>query len=172
MTRADQYRAYGETQYYYFPLSGNISNEDYGEDYEADNSFLAAHAYEIREAIENEQDMLPDNMADYLCSESETGDKLESVAWTVQKLNGKLYGRIDVQLSDSLTESETEELKDELIGQNSDGLGEIFEQHPIRTDEGDLYVSFWQSGSEYFLYDSDEMREYLQNEEMQSYPQM
>lgn len=31
------------------------------------------------------------------------------------------------------------------VGQNSDGYGEGFEQRPIKTPDGEIYVSFWDS---------------------------
>ena len=56
----------------------------------------------------------------------------------------------------------TEEIKDFLIGQCSDGLGESLEQREIRVEDGNMYVSFWQSGEDYFMLNSDEFDEYLQ----------
>ena len=40
-------------------------------------------------------------------------------------------------------------------------LGEGLEQRPIETEDGDLYVSMWNSGDDYFMYDEDEMNDYL-----------
>ncbi|MBR5947111.1 MAG: hypothetical protein IKZ82_00500, partial [Clostridia bacterium] len=37
------------------------------------------------------------------------------------------------------------------------GYGEHLEQQPIRTDEGDLYVSFWNSGDDYRIMERDEL---------------
>ena len=68
-----------------------------------------------------------------------------------------LYGKIDCYLTEELTPEETERMRDAITGQNSDGLGEGFEQREIRIDEGDLYVSYWHSGNDYFLYTEDEM---------------
>ena len=73
-----------------------------------------------------------------------------------------LYGKIDCYLTEELTPEETERLRDAITGQNSDGLGEGFEQREIPIDEGDLYVSYWQSGNEYFLYTEDEMNDLAQ----------
>ena len=59
------------------------------------------------------------------------------------------------------TDAETEILTDWLSGQNSDGYGEHFEQQPIDTADGDLYVSFWNTGDNYSLMTRDELDEYI-----------
>lgn len=41
-----------------------------------------------------------------------------------------------------LTEAETDKLLDFAVGQMSDGWGEGFEQRPIKTDDGEIFVSF------------------------------
>ncbi len=51
---------------------------------------------------------------------------------------------------------------------NYDGFGEGFEQRPIKINEGEMYVSFWNSSNEYFIYDEKEMQSYLK-EQNQSY---
>ena len=79
----------------------------------------------------------------------------------MEELNGTLYGKCEVTLRAPLTELETEALREWITGQNSDGLGEGFEQHPIRTEEGDLFVSMWNSGEEYFVRTRDEMNRSL-----------
>ena len=81
-----------------------------------------------------------------------------------------LFGSIHIHLKEPLTDAETVALKEWISGQNSDGLGEGFEQHPIESEDGDLYISYWHSCDNYFLYDAEEMDEYLdrqQNGEMQ-----
>jgi hypothetical protein len=35
------------------------------------------------------------------------------------------------------------------------------EQKAIEVEEGDLYVSFWHSGDDYFVYSQEEMDEYI-----------
>ena len=52
---------------------------------------------------------------------------------------------------------EIEILKDWLIGQCADGIGEHVEQQPIDTEDGDLFVSFWHPGDSYFLCTEDEL---------------
>ena len=80
----------------------------------------------------------------------------------MEEIRGTLYGRIDCYITEDLTPEETERLREALEGQNSDGFGEGFEQHEIRIDEGDLYVSFWNSGDSYFLDTEDEFYERIE----------
>ena len=77
-------------------------------------------------------------------------------------MDGRLLGRIDCHLKEPLTAEEMADLREEILGQCSDGLGEGFEQRPTETDEGDLYVSYWNSGDDYFLCTEDELDEYLE----------
>lgn len=57
-------------------------------------------------------------------------------------MGGKIYGKIDCYLNEELNTEEIEKLRSAISGQNSDGFGESFEQRAIKTDDGDLYVSF------------------------------
>lgn len=56
-----------------------------------------------------------------------------------------------------LVEIETKLRKDGVIGEG-------FEQRAIETKEGDLYVSFWNSGDGYFVYSQDEMDAYIRQQ--------
>lgn len=81
--------------------------------------------------------------------------------WGFEVLDDELYGKVDIRLTEPMTEEEENELWEWIHGQNSDGLGEGYEQQEIPTDRGNLYVSFWDSGTGYFIKDSEEMDEYL-----------
>ncbi len=140
---------------FFCPLSGNISDHD-GDYYETSNDVLTDNADAIEEAIAREQ-ATEINMADYVSDHADIKGKLVFAEWGVEERRGMLYGKIDCYLAEELTPEETERLRDAITGQNSDGLGEGFEQREIPIDEGDLYVSYWQSGNEYFLYTEDEM---------------
>ncbi len=62
------------------------------------------------------------------------------------------------QLRQPLSGEETAELLDFVSGQNSDGYGEGFEQRPIKTLDGEIYVSFWNSDN-YFLKPEQELKQ-------------
>ena len=47
----------------------------------------------------------------------------------------------------------------------ADGWGESFEQREIRISDGEMYVSFWNSGDDYFMLNSDEFDEYLSQDQ-------
>ncbi len=49
---------------------------------------------------------------------------------------------------------------------HKNGYGEHFEQQPIDTEDGDLYVSFWNSGDNYSIMTRDELDEYIDNQGM------
>ena len=145
---------------FFCPLTGNINDHecDY---YETSNDVLTENADAIEEAIAREQ-ATEINMADYVSDHADIKGKLVFAEWGVEERRGMLYGKIDCYLTEALTPEETERLRDAISGQNSDGLGEGFEQREIRIDEGDLYVSYWHSGDDYFLYTEDEMNELAQ----------
>ncbi len=65
-----------------------------------------------------------------------------------------------------LTEKEDNILREWITSQNSDGWGKHFEQLPIDTEDGDLYVSFWHRGNDYSTMTQDEFDKYIENQGM------
>lgn len=142
---------------FFCPLEGNIEDAEYGELTSVGNLFLKSYAWDIRELLEMEQSSPEDEMAQFYDDDEAIKAKLVSAAWTVDEYKEKLYGRIDCRFKEALSEDETEKFKEWLVGQCSDGFGEHFEQQPIRTEDGDLFVSFWNSSDSYFLCTEDEL---------------
>lgn len=161
------YEAGEVTESFYFPLTAYLDEEGNGETYEADNSILRAYESSIRAQVSDEQTRDVKNMAEYYDGNEGVKDKLVSADWNVEVINGELYGCVYARLKAELTTEEKASLKEWITGQNSDGFGEGFEQHPLGIEEGDLYISFWNSGKDYFVYDKNEMDEYIsqQNEQ-------
>ena len=147
------------SQTYYFPLTGKIWDDEYGEELPAGKRFLRGHEEEIRETFAEYTRRDVDNMSVHFRGPG--ADKLILADWGFEVLDNKLYGRVDIRLTGPMTEEEEKELRDWICGQNSDGLGEGFEQREIPTGRGDLYVSFWDSGKDYFIKDDAEMDEHL-----------
>ncbi len=157
------YKPITVSEKYYCPLAVLVYDDydGYYSDHEGD--FASKYESVIREKLDVENDM-DANMAEYFNGSNAAVSKLRSVVWGVEDIRGVLYGCITAELTAHLTESEKEELKDWICGQNSDGFGEGFEQRPIRISEGEMYVSFWNSSDEYFIYDEKEMQSYLEEQ--------
>lgn len=146
---------------FYFPLTVNAYERDEydGWDYdgvEYDGRYADIHRGEIERRFDGYND---DDMVDYFDEYySKTAKaKLQSMIWCFESVKGCLYGKVIVRVSEELTAEETEAVKDYICGQNSDGLGEGFEQQEIRVSyDEEIYVSFWHRGSDYWIYDEDE----------------
>lgn len=98
------------------------------------------------------------DMAQYFDScDSETAcKKVKRVKWKFEKTNNCLYGKVEVALTDELTAEETEAVKEWIAGQNSDGLGEGFEQSEFRAGSRTISVCFWNPSDDYYIYDEAE----------------
>lgn len=151
---------------FFCPLIGNIDEGD-GDMFTVGDSYLADSADEIADALKKYTANDENDMAAYYNKDDGVSEKLTSAVWSVELHGGRLFGRIDCSLKEALTAEKTEALRDWLTGQCSDGLGEGFEQQPIDTMDGELFVSFWNSGDDYAMMTDSEFDEYLQQNEMQ-----
>ena len=154
------------TEYFYCPLVANVySRDEYGnmDEYpdEYDGSYLAPYEDRIRELILREESLDEANLADYFDGSNGAVAKLKEIHFSTQNVDGVLYGDIRVELTEPFTTGEEAEFKDWAVGQMADGWGESFEQREIRIPEGEMYVSFWHSGDDYFMLNSNEFDEYL-----------
>ena len=152
------------TETFYFPLTGNLQDtESFWS--ETSNSYLKSFKWEIRELLGHEQDMDGESMRDFFYDDDNAQRKMVSCRWNVTERNHTLYGKVEVRLKEPFTAEEKEAVRNWITGQNADGLGEGFEQRPIETEDGDLYVSMWNSTDDYFVYDEEEMKEYLDQQQ-------
>ena len=159
------------TEHYYCPLVATVYNYNYYGDLEEypdeyDGEFLAPYEDRIRELIQREEALDETNLAEYFDGSNGAVAKLKEIHFSTQNVDGILHGSIRVELTEPLTAEEDEEIKEYLVGQMADGWGESFEQREIRIPEGELYVSFWNSGDEYFMYNETEFDNYLHDLEM------
>ncbi|WP_373264293.1 antirestriction protein ArdA [Hungatella hathewayi] len=84
--------------------------------------------------------------------------KVYSMIPTVAVWQDELWGVLEVKSYGKLSDGERKELIREWSGQCCDGWGEGVKQHPIHTKDGELYVSFWHSGSNYFIKEEEELK--------------
>lgn len=150
---------------FFCPLVGNIDEGD-GDMFTVGDSYLADSEGEINDALKEYTANDENDMAAYYNEDDGIKEKLTSAVWSVELHGGRLFGRIDCSLKEALTAEETEALRDWVTGQCSDGIGEGFEQQPIDTMDGELFVSFWNSGGDYAMMTESEFNEYLQQNEM------
>ena len=157
------------TEYYYCPLVARVYQHDeygdYGEypdDYDGD--FLAQYEDKIRKLIKQEE-LRGENPAKYFAGSDGAVSKLKEIHFGTQNVDGIIYGKIRVELTEQLTEKEDAEIKEFLIGQCADGFGEGLEQHEIEIPEGIMYVSFW-NADDYFMLNENEFDERLTGLEM------
>ena len=163
------------TTKYYCPLTVWVHGRDeYGyideDGYEEDAAFAARHEDIIRQGLLEYNASDECNMAEYFSSHNGVSEKLRSADWDFERRNGELYGCITVQTAGPLTQDEEQTLKSWISGQNSDGLGEGFEQREIYFDGGHrgafMYVSLWHSGDDYYIDNQDEFENRLMSDGM------
>ena len=141
-----------ETMRIFFPLKIiTYPQVEYGlDDNPEDITSKEAVAYEdaILAAIAKENRFFENDrgLAEYIHDEA-LNKKVYSLYPSVEIVDGELWGVMTAGLKESLSGEETAALMEYVCGQNSDGYGEGFEQRPIKTPEGEIYVSFWDSGN-------------------------
>ena len=108
-------------------------------------SELADYEEEIKKAILKERHVEeePRGLMHYFDGNRKVAAKVISAFPKVQNIRGELFGVLECSICQPLTQNEIYELKNYWDGQMSDGWGEGFEQRPIYTQEGELYVNFW-----------------------------
>ena len=149
---------------WYFPLEIRMLTDDMRDevfdmdDFDFVNSREAVwYMDDILGQIEKDNSYFdtPRMLAEYIDDEN-LDNKVYSMIPTVEEHSGRLWGAMVMQLSGTLVPEDTSNLKDYILGQNSDGYGEGLEQHEIRVSDGELYVSFWNTGKDYAIYTQEE----------------
>ena len=157
------------TEHYYCPLVARVySRDEYGgydeypDDYDGD--YLTQYEDKIRKLIKQEE-LRGENLAKYFAGSDGVVSKLKEIHFGTQNVDGILYGKIRVELTETLTLEEDNEIREFLIGQCADGFGEGLEQREVEIPEGIMYVSFW-NADDYFMLGEEEFDERLTGLEM------
>jgi hypothetical protein len=152
-----------KTMRLFSPLFPHIYRENEWGDYENEPEDLdASELLEYEDAILDriEKEKLPDEgergLAVYL--DDDLSQNMYRINPSVEEWNGELWGVTEVQTRGTLSPSELAELTEWLSSQFSDGWGGGMEQREIRVDDGELYVSFWDSSERFFIKPEDELK--------------
>lgn len=137
-----------------------IDSEDDGYLYEAYQKNYLRYADEINKKITKDlitgEKSEKHGLAAYI-DEDKLAKKIYSIYPKVEVRNGNMYGTAVVRYYGALDKAELSILKEYISGQFSDGWGESFEQHPVTLGSDKVYISFWNSGDDYFLKSESEV---------------
>ena len=149
------------TTHLFSPLEGNFFEEDEWGNMEEtpvvmDGLDLMQYAESIQERLEKEDWSQEGErgLAEYLDNQL-LKQRVVSMFPGIEEVNGCLYGVMTMVSRGDLTAQEMGAVIESWSGQASDGWGEGFEQREIETPEGELYVSFWQSGDSFEILPED-----------------
>lgn len=143
----------------YFPISGWIVGLD-GEMEPASDALILQHAEVIGDAVQRIQSWIIHDMA--LCfADTETAaeeslfQKILSARWSVDKKGKKLYGRIDLLLTEDLTHEEQEALEEKSRRITTQDMALRLDRWSVLTDRGILYINFGTGREKVFDTDED-----------------
>lgn len=91
----------------------------------------------------------------YYHKDDTINQKVQSYVFNVEQIQDQLMGVAECRVKGELTVEELKQLKDE-ISRQACGFGERFEQHPIETGDGEIYVSLWSSDRSWSIMTQDE----------------
>ena len=143
-----------------YPLFGHITDDWEGSTYDIGSEQLTDYQELLEEKMKEYQLCNGQGMEQFFDVNADVQSKLKSIVWNFEEFDGRLYGITTAELSGEIDEKGIADLKDWISGQNSDGLGEGFEQQDFNVDEGRLSVSLWDF-NEYFIYTEKEFRQHF-----------
>lgn len=139
----------------YCPLTICIEpDDDYGDLEEVPSANYTYYDDKINKRIRQELNYDEDEREHGLIAYTDNehlAEKVYSVFPSVETRDGDLYGVVTIKSYGELNQAELSELTNEIEGQLADGFGEGFEQRQIRLGEDKAYISFWNSGDNYFI---------------------
>ena len=88
--------------------------------------------------------------------DDEISKKVQSAHCTVEVINGVLTGVITAKITGELSDKSMEKFRQYCIGQLRDGWGESLEQKYMRTENGEINISFWSDDGSWALIPEEE----------------
>jgi hypothetical protein len=126
-----------------------------------DNADMAGYADDINTFI-RENDLPAEHKRGLMLwyspegPDDEISEKVQSAHCTVEVINGELTGVITAKITGELSDEEMEKFRQYCVGQLSDGWGESLEQKYMRTEGGEINISFWSDDEAWALVPEDE----------------
>ncbi len=147
---------------FYFPLTVIYREDGFDDGIPVGSGYLLPHEDELRQILKGLVSRSDLGMAHYYNLHPRTCGEAVSMDWSFEEIQGQIYGRVDVRLAAPLSPREKKILKDWIRAQNMDGMFESFECYDIEVEDGVVNVSFGGDGNADFLYDRQEMDDWLQ----------
>jgi hypothetical protein len=97
--------------------------------------------------------------------EDSVNEKVRSAVFSVENVRSRLWGTVECEVKGELTPEEMKIFKDYISGQASDGWGEGFEQRPIKTADGEIYVHLCSGEKNWSIMTENEFQS-AQNQQM------
>lgn len=150
----------------YMPLTvRSYERNEYGDmdddPVELDGRTVLSHEDHILAAILKERtpEEAERGLMKYYGADDSVNRKVQSYVFTVERVQGQLMGVAECRVQGDLTAEELDRLKEYVSGQASDGFGEGFEQRPIKTGDGEIYVSLWSGDKSWSIMTRDELEQ-------------
>lgn len=141
-----------------------------------DNKKMAKYVMQINQGIK--ENYLPEERERGLMHwyhpkdyNDELDNKVYSAHCSVEIINGEVMGVITAKVTGELSDEALDEFINYCAGQLSDGWGESLEQKYIRTDIGEVNISFWNSDDSWSLQTEEEINS-IRSEDMTEEPDM
>lgn len=155
-----------ETLKLYMPLTVRAYEKNqYGdweeEPYEIDGRQLLSYEDNIVSALlkERGREETERGLMTYYGKNDAVNRKVQSYVFTIEKVGDQLMGVAECRVRENLSDEEMEILKETVSSQGSDGFGEGFEQRPIKTADGEIYVSLWSSDKSWSILTREELEQ-------------
>ncbi len=145
------------TTYEYENEYGDIEYDDYPS--EINNSVVKNDMDKINALIEKleGEDFPKEGYMAYYSENDSLKEKVESYHLRCEVVENEVYGVAIVELNEDLTEEEWELLKEDVIGQCSDGIGEVLEQKELDINDQKVSVHLWNDGRGWSLQTAEEL---------------
>ena len=148
----------------YAPMYADlIGYNEYGDLDEEESEVL-----DSRELVRYEDNVIASLLRERMPEEGERGimhwygeedsvnSKVHSVVFNAEVRERQLWCVAECRIAGELTPEEMSTLTEFITGQMSDGIGEGYEQHEIKVDEGELYVHMWEADHRWALLPEDD----------------